>query len=88
MFQWVAACFFECSFGASPGTKAAFEKVLRVDVGMTVSKMTLHKKVVATDLNFVGVGVLVGVFWLVSWVGFVGLWFCWFVGGGCFLFFF
>lgn len=88
MFQWVAACFFECSFGASPGTKAAFEKVLRVDVGMTVSKMTLHKKVVATNLNFVGVGVLVGVFCLVRWVVFVGLWFCWFVGGGCRLFFF
>lgn len=50
MFQWVAAYFFEYSFGHSPGTKGAFEKALRVDVGMTISKMTLQKKVVAAAL--------------------------------------
>lgn len=35
--------FFEYSFGDSSGTKGALEEALRVDVGMTVSNMTLLK---------------------------------------------
>lgn len=49
----VGGClFFEYSFGASPGTKSAFEKAPGVPFGMTVHKMTLQKEVVAAALQF------------------------------------